>query len=58
MRPNWDERMWLFLLIVYVVPVSRDTGDDKDISYQSYRRQKILYQLLPSPLLYYKIQSW
>ena len=30
MRPGWDERTWL--------PVSGDTGDDKDISYQSYRR--------------------
>ena len=52
MRPRRDERMWLFLLVVYVVPMSGDTGDDKDISYQSYRRQKVLYQFLPSLLLY------
>ena len=38
MRPGWDERTWL--------PVSSDTGDDKDISYQCYRRQKVLYQFL------------
>ena len=50
MRPRRDERTWH--------PVSGDTGDDKDISYQSYRRQKVLYQFLSSLLLYCKIQSW
>ena len=42
-----DERTWH--------PVSSDTGDDKDISYQCYRRQKVLYQFLS--LLLFEVHS-
>ena len=49
MRPGWDERTWL--------PVSGDTGDDKDISYRRQNYQKVLYQFLSFLLDFFRVHS-